>query len=116
MTSSSSSDSSLASLMRLVQVNQLESGEELASLRTALETLDELIRKDKSVRGAIEDDFYVIMLKKLKILVTSDVRWHELSLILKCIKNSAGIFRDRICDGERDLCKFLLDRLLGPNC
>lgn len=85
---------------------------DLVSLRGSLERLDELIRTDKTARGSIDDEFYSVLLRALtQISASNPPRWLELSLVVKCLKNSAGVFRERLPKSERLICTLLLDKL-----
>lgn len=103
------------SFVNQIETNRLENPKDNESFRTALENLDNLIRNDKSVRESIGHEFYSALLPKLRLIIPDQdptrIRWPSLTLILKCLKNSAGIFRQRFSASESELCDFIVDSL-----
>lgn len=122
-----------------VRQNNLINASDFVSLNELLNELDRLIRSDPSVRQSLPESFYEIFLEKIKLVLdkllktgsnneskaidkvnqqesTIDVNetssWSTLSLMLKCVKNSAAILRiDRFDKSENDLCQYLSDYL-----
>lgn len=97
----------------LMQIHENDSSEDSQELIKLLDRLDEIIRQNESIRKTIDDFFYKVMLQKLQKLIAYEdqSKWCTLSLVLKCVKNSAGIHRKGLCESEQLLCDFLNDRL-----
>jgi hypothetical protein len=102
-----------------IERNDLASSSDKENAKKDLQSLDELIRSDPLIRASIEENFYAVLASKMNILLEkansvddddADV-WLALSLIQKCVKNSAAAYRNELTTTENKLCLWLLDYL-----
>lgn len=84
------------------------------ALPVVLESLDEILRNNKQARESIDELFYQAMLEKLNQLIVEEheTKWLTISLVIKCVKNSAAVFRLQFFDSERILCDFIYEKFV----